>query len=98
MDRWQTGVRIQNGNTFLHEYYDDLEWNALAMLRAYQVTGVEGFKNDVDTIWQDVKKGWHSIVGGGIAWRKSQLYYKHTPANAPAAIMAARLSRQCGRD
>lgn len=98
MDRWRTGVRIQNGNTFLNEYYDDMEWNALAMLRAYQVTGEEGFKNDVDTIWQDIKKGWNSIMGGGIAWRKSQLYYKNTPANAPAAILAARLYREFGNE
>src|SRR5690625_7385194 len=75
-----------------------MEWNALAMLRAYQVTGEEGFKNDVDTIWQDIKKGWNSIMGGGIAWRKSQLYYKNTPANAPAAILAARLYRESGNE
>src|SRR5690625_7618277 len=98
MERWRTGVRIQNGNTFLNEYDDDMEWNALAMLRAYQVTGEEGFKNDVDTIWQDIKEGWNSIMGGGIAWRKSQLYYKNTPANGPAAILAARLYREFGNE
>lgn len=96
MKRWRSGVRFQNGDTFLNEYYDDMEWNALAMLRAYQATGEEGFKNDVDTIWRDIKTGWNSIMGGGIAWRKTQLYYKNTPANAPAAILGARLYREFG--
>ncbi|GFZ88774.1 hypothetical protein GCM10008018_38560 [Paenibacillus marchantiophytorum] len=35
-------------------------------------------------------------MGGGIAWRKDQLDYKNTPANAPAAILAARLFQRFG--
>lgn len=34
--------------------------------------------------------------GGGIAWQKSQADYKNTPANAPAAILAARLYQAFG--
>jgi predicted alpha-1,6-mannanase (GH76 family) len=36
---WYDGVKRKNGNTFFNIFYDDMEWNALAMLRAYQATG-----------------------------------------------------------
>src|SRR5690606_5782011 len=46
----------------------------------------------------DIQTGWNNTMGGGIAWRKSQLYYKNTPANAPAAILAARLYKENNRE
>lgn len=91
MDNWFVGVRVKNGNTFLNEYYDDMEWNGLAMLRAYQVTNDAKWHDAAITVWNDIRNGWNDTMGGGIAWRKSQLYYKNTPANAPACILAARL-------
>jgi hypothetical protein len=39
----------------------------------------------------EIKGGWNETMGGGISWRKAMPYYKNTPANAPAAILAARL-------
>src|SRR5690242_16175359 len=30
MNKWFTGVNQKNGNTFINEFYDDMEWNALA--------------------------------------------------------------------
>lgn len=96
MDMWFTGVKQKNGNTFLNEFYDDMEWNALAMLRVYNATNDQKYKTAVDAVWADIKTGWNTTMGGGIAWRKSQLYYKNTPANAPAAILAARLYRKFG--
>lgn len=93
MDKWYTGVFIQNGNTFINEFYDDMNWNALAMLRAYQATSDIKWKNAAETVWEDIKGGWNTTMGGGIAWRKSQTWYKNTPANAPASILASRLYR-----
>ncbi len=43
MHRWFEGVPLKNGGSFLNRYNDDMEWNALAMLRAYQATGDEKF-------------------------------------------------------
>ncbi|MCD7713079.1 MAG: glycosyl hydrolase family 76, partial [Firmicutes bacterium] len=43
-DQWFEGVKIKNGNTFKNDYYDDMEWNALAILRAYQVTKDQKYK------------------------------------------------------
>lgn len=91
MDKWFTGVKQKNGDTFINEFYDDMEWNALAMLRAYDATGDVKYKDAVDLLWTDIKGGWNTTMGGGIAWRKAMPYYKNTPANGPAAILAARL-------
>lgn len=94
MNNWFTGVNRKNGNTFLNEFYDDMDWNALAMLRAFDATGDQKFKTAVDAVWADIKTGWNTTMGGGIAWRKAMPYYKNTPANAPAAILAARLYKK----
>jgi predicted alpha-1,6-mannanase (GH76 family) len=94
MDKWFAGVNRKNGNTFINEFYDDMEWNALAMLRAFEATGDQKYKSAVDALWTDIKNGWNNTMGGGIAWRKAMPYYKNTPANAPAAILAARLYKK----
>jgi predicted alpha-1,6-mannanase (GH76 family) len=75
-----------------------MEWMALAWLRAYQVTKEEKYKQTVMELWQDILSGWDEQEGGGIAWKKSQLDYKNTPANAPAAILAARLYQEFGKE
>lgn len=94
MDSWYTGVRQKNGNGFINEFYDDMDWNALAMLRAYEATNDAKFKDAVDVLWTDIKTGWNTTMGGGIAWRKAMPWYKNTPANGPAAILAARLYKK----
>lgn len=94
MDDWMVGVKQKNGNTFLNEFYDDMEWNGLAMLRAWKATNDAKFKTGVDEVWADIKTGWNTNMGGGIAWRKAMPAYKNTPANAPACILAARLYQE----
>ncbi|MFE4709594.1 glycoside hydrolase family 76 protein [Paenibacillus sp. NPDC056722] len=84
-------LRAYNGGTFSHNYYDDMEWTALALLRAYKATGEQEYKLAVLELWKDIKTAWNDHFGGGMAWKKDQRDYKNTPANAPAAILAARL-------
>ena len=96
INNWYNGVYAQNGNTFLGYYYDDEGWNALAMLRAYDATGNVQWKNATEDVWADIKTGWNSAMGGGIAWNHGQPGYKNTPANGPACILAARLYEQFG--
>jgi len=88
---WYDGVEAKNDNTFLNIYYDDMEWNALAMLRAYNATGEIKFKEAVDEVWEDIKTGWNTNAGGGISWRKDMPYSKNACSNGPAAILAARM-------
>lgn len=91
ISNWYTGVMAKNGNTFIGQYYDDEGWIALACLRAFDATKDARFKTVATTLWTDIQTGWNSTMGGGIAWQKNQLYYKNTPANGPACILAARM-------
>jgi predicted alpha-1,6-mannanase (GH76 family) len=85
------GIKDTNGGTYLNDYYDDMEWLALSSLRAYHTTHDAAFLDLTKLLWADIKTGVNTNQGGGIAWRKSQLDYKNTPANAPAIILACRL-------
>jgi predicted alpha-1,6-mannanase (GH76 family) len=76
-DQWFEGVKIKNGNTFQNDYYDDMEWNALAILRAYDATKDEKFKNAALQIWEYIKVGWNDNAGGGITWKKGMEYRKN---------------------
>lgn len=96
IDKWYAGVKSKNYNTFLNEYYDDMEWNALAMLRAFQATGDERYKTASQEVWTEIQTGWNTNAGGGIAWKKDQPYSKNACSNGPACILAARMFQQFG--
>lgn len=44
MNQWYDGVKQKNGGDFYNIYIDDMEWNALAMLRTYDMLGDDKFK------------------------------------------------------
>lgn len=90
---WFIGVPRKNGGSFINRYYDDMEWNALAMLRAYQATGDEKLVHAAGEVWEDIKTGWNDHAGGGIMWEKEDRTSKNSCSNGPAAILAARLFR-----
>lgn len=96
IDKWYEGVKKKNYNTFLNEYYDDMEWNALAMLRAFQATGDERYKTASKEVWTDIQTGWNTNAGGGISWKKDQPYSKNACSNGPACILAARMFQEFG--
>jgi predicted alpha-1,6-mannanase (GH76 family) len=87
------GIKDSNNGSYINDYYDDMEWLALASLRAYEATQDQQYLDLVALLWTDIQSGLNSNQGGGIAWRKSQMDYKNTPANAPAIIIASRLFR-----
>jgi predicted alpha-1,6-mannanase (GH76 family) len=92
------GLLRRNGGAWPNALYDDMEWMAIGWLRAYEATKEEKYKQAALVLWEDIKTGWNDHMGGGIAWQKSQLDYKNTPANAPAIILAARLHSAFGND
>ena len=79
-----SGQRLANRCRLVNDYYDDMAWMALALLRA-------GRRTKAERLWRVIRAGWNHTHGGGIPWRVQQPSYKNTPANGPAAILAARL-------
>lgn len=90
MDELLEGMKTRNGNTYINHFYDDMEWMALACIRAFEVTSDAKYKNVAELLWTDIKGGWDDTWGGGIYWNKERKN-KNTPANAPAGIIAARM-------
>ncbi|MDR0698344.1 MAG: glycosyl hydrolase family 76 [Tannerella sp.] len=95
-DQWFEGVKVKNKNTFRNDFYDDMEWNALAILRAYKATNDIKYKEAALQIWEYIKIGWNDNAGGGISWVKGQEYSKNACSNGPACILAARLYQEFG--
>jgi len=91
-DKWFSGIKNKNGNTYYNVFYDDMEWNALTFLRLYSATKDEKYLNAAKELWDDIANGWNDdYAGGGVAWKKDMLYSKNACSNGPAAILAARL-------
>lgn len=90
--KWFEGVKKKNGNTYENVFYDDMEWNALTMLRLFEITKEQKYMDAVLHLWNDILKAWNTeYAGGGLAWRKDMLYSKNACSNGPASILAARL-------
>lgn len=85
------GCYVKNGNTYKNTFYDDMEWWALACLRAYEATGDAEYKQAADQLWTWIKVGWTTVKNGGIMWASGSPDSKNACSNAPAAIIAARM-------
>jgi len=85
------GCFVKNGNTYKNTFYDDMEWWALACLRAHAATGDVEYKNVAVQLWGWIKGGWTMVNNGGIMWASGSPNSKNACSNAPAAIIAARL-------
>ncbi|MCW3093827.1 MAG: glycoside hydrolase family 76 [Ferruginibacter sp.] len=91
MDALLDGMYKKNGNKYLNNFYDDMEWMALACLRAYDATKDVKYKNTAELLWLNIKTGWTSVNGGGIMWEKNSPSSKNACSNGPAIILAVRL-------
>ncbi len=86
-------VLERNEGSLFNDYFDDMLWYALAILRLHDATGDTRYLDDAKRIWNHVvDHGWNEVMGPSVAWRKQQLYYKNTPANGPFVILSARLA------
>jgi predicted alpha-1,6-mannanase (GH76 family) len=88
------GIVRRNGGHIPNDYYDDMAWMGIALLRADEIAGVDTGAL-VAELWTDICRGWDERHGG-VVWRRKDTY-TNTPANAPSAILAARLHRRHGR-
>ena len=91
-----SGTNNRNGNTLINHFYDDMEWMALALLRACDInTNVNRqYFNQVVNLFNNIVGGWSDVDGGGIHWNKNTTgdgRYKTSCSNGPAMILAARL-------
>jgi predicted alpha-1,6-mannanase (GH76 family) len=75
---------------FLNEYYDDEGWWALAWIDAYRLTKQKKYLEMAQTIFADMTSGYDKTCGGGIYWKKPQLY-KNAIANSLFMLVALRL-------
>ena len=90
------GLLSRNGGDLHNDYYDDMLWMALAVLRLYEITGQNHYLTTVQTLWNDIISAWNTSFDGGIPWRRTQLDYKNAPSNGPAVLLAARLYQTTG--
>lgn len=84
------GVKTTNGGAYLNQFYDDMGWLANASLRDYMITNDADYLNVAQILYSEIKGASNSIAGGGIAWQRSQLYYKNMPSTGNMIILAAR--------
>lgn len=92
-DKWLAGIKIKNGNTYENAYVDDMEWNALTMIRIYNATKDEKYLDTAKQLWTWIKDAWSEDVGGGIRWCTGswEAFTKNACSNGPAAIIGARM-------
>lgn len=84
------GIKTKNGGAYPNEFYDDMGWLANASLRTYNVNSDPEYLTVAQTLYTEIKGGYNNTAGGGIAWQRSQLYYKNVPSTGNATILAAR--------
>lgn len=91
-DKWYSGIKVKNGNTYYNNFYDDMEWIALTLIRMYEVTKEDKYLTTATDLWIDIRKGWNSeYAGGGVAWTKDQPWSKNACSNGPASIIASKM-------
>lgn len=91
-DSWYTGIKVKNGNRYWNNFYDDMEWINLTMLRLYDVTKEEKYLNTAKELWGYIKEGWdETYAGGGVSWTHDQPWSKNACSNGPASIIASRM-------
>ncbi len=78
-----------NGNHLTNEFYDDMGWMACAMAKLYKATGDPDYELDLKLLYEVIMDGWY--YQGGISWQKGQIYYRNSPAQGPACILACRM-------
>jgi predicted alpha-1,6-mannanase (GH76 family) len=89
--------RGQEARGFSSDYYDDENWMALALMRAFDWTNDRAYLDRAATLFADITNAWDSTSTrpGGIWWDRAHTQ-KATASNAGPAITGARLANKTG--
>ena len=90
------GVYTRTNNSFINDFFDDMDWMALALLRIYDNTNDENYLQHSKDLFDEIKSAWSGVAGGGLGWSRGSRHFKNTPTNAPAVILAVRLYERTG--
>jgi len=72
-------------------FYDDNIWLGIDFAELYLSSGEQKYLDRAKVIWEFVKSGEDSLLGGGIYWCEQKKTSKNTCSNAPAAVFAFRM-------
>ncbi|RZA08317.1 MAG: carbohydrate-binding protein [Moraxellaceae bacterium] len=90
------GIRDTHGR-YTNDFYDDMEWLALASVKAYKATGDGEYLDVANLLWTDILTGRSPQYLNAISWNKScHPSCKNAISNSPAAYLAAQLFRISG--
>jgi predicted alpha-1,6-mannanase (GH76 family) len=100
LDAVRAFVTAQDGRGWLRDWFDDEAWMAVALLRAHDVSGDQGFLDRAATLVDDIARSAPDasccgVAPGGLWWDRPHTQ-KATAANAVPVIAAARLYERTG--
>ena len=84
----------QNARGWLRDWFDDENWMALALIRAYDVTKEKRYLDRAEYLFADIEATGHT--NSGIWWDRKHTE-KATASNFGPAITAARLHERTGK-
>ena len=80
------------GNDFWNNFYDDMEWMALACLRVYELTGDQDYYSALMKMWDHIKGAKNDYKGvGGMAWKTDLPASRMSCSNGPGCLLAMKL-------
>jgi len=87
----------QEARTWSSDYYDDENWMAITLMRAFEWTKDRAYLDRAVTLFQDITSAWDSTSTrpGGIWWDRAHTQ-KATASNAGPVITGARLASKTG--
>lgn len=89
-------AQTANPQVWRSDYYDDENWMALALMRAYDLTGNRAYLDRALALYLEITAAWDTtLLGGGIWWDRAHTQ-KATASNAGPVITGVRLSARTG--
>ncbi len=93
--KWiDTFYRAQDARGWQRDYFDDENWMALALIRAYDVTHDAKYLSRAESLFEDIEA--NGRTSSGVWWNRAHTQ-KATASNFGPAITAARLNERTGK-